>query len=92
MIYLILTSDSVIKSNLCRFAQNVTQWWKCAFIGEGIIDHGGGFRDTLSDISEELCPSEADSQLILPFFIPCANQVGFKFVYRIFTHIRHNQI
>jgi E3 ubiquitin-protein ligase HECTD3 len=40
-----------------RWSKDVDQWWECKFIGEGIIDQGGGFRDTLSDISEELCPN-----------------------------------
>ncbi|XP_044157622.1 E3 ubiquitin-protein ligase HECTD3 [Bufo gargarizans] len=50
------------------------QWWECKFIAEGIIDQGGGFRDSLSDISEELCPSSADSPMPLPFFVRTSNQ------------------
>ena len=43
--------------------------WECKFLAEGIIDQGGGFRDSLSDIADELCPSDCDSLLPLPFFI-----------------------
>ncbi|KAM9469270.1 E3 ubiquitin-protein ligase HECTD3-like isoform 2-T2 [Clarias gariepinus] len=50
------------------------QWWECKFIGEGIIDQGGGFRDSLSDMSEELCPSSAECPIPLPFFIRSSNQ------------------
>ncbi|KAM5148800.1 E3 ubiquitin-protein ligase HECTD3-like [Mantella aurantiaca] len=50
------------------------QWWECKFIAEGIIDQGGGFRDSLADISEELCPSSADSPVPLPFFVRTSNQ------------------
>jgi E3 ubiquitin-protein ligase HECTD3 len=56
----------------------VEQWWECKFIGEGIIDQGGGFRDSLSDIAEELCPNTSlDSPVPLPFFIRSPNQVFF---------------
>ncbi|CAF0837663.1 unnamed protein product [Brachionus calyciflorus] len=60
-----------------RWDKSVDQWWECKFIGEGIIDQGGGFRDSLSDISEELCPNNyADSSIPvpLPFFIRTPNQ------------------
>lgn len=56
------------------------QWWECKFYGEGIIDQGGGFRDTLSDIAEELCPNNlvdtifSCSPVPLPFFIRSPNQ------------------
>jgi len=51
------------------------QWWECKFIGEGIIDQGGGFRDSLSDIAEEMCPNtSSDSVVPLPFFIRTPNQ------------------
>lgn len=37
----------------------------------------GGFRDTISDISEELCPSTpADKPVPLPYFIRSPNQVN----------------
>ena len=42
---------------LKRWDKNVEQWWECKFYGEGIIDQGGGFRDSLSDMAEELCPN-----------------------------------
>lgn len=57
-----------------RVSSSIRQWWTCMFVGEGIIDQGGGFRDTISDIAEELCPSNPDSPLLLPFFIPSPNQ------------------
>ncbi|KAG8437018.1 hypothetical protein GDO86_007920 [Hymenochirus boettgeri] len=57
-----------------RWNTRYEQWWECKFIAEGIIDQGGGFRDSLADISEELCPSSADSPLPLPFFIRTSNQ------------------
>jgi hypothetical protein len=61
---------------LYRYDKSVDQWWECKFIGEGIIDQGGGFRDSLSDISEELCPnSSCDAPVPLPFFIRSPNQV-----------------
>jgi len=44
-------------------------------VGEGIIDQGGGFRDSLSDLAEELCPSSSDCLVPLPFFIRTPNQV-----------------
>ncbi|KGL74229.1 E3 ubiquitin-protein ligase HECTD3, partial [Tinamus guttatus] len=51
-----------------------TQWWECDFISEGIVDNGGGFRDSLSDVSEELCPSAGDVTVPLPFFVRTSNQ------------------
>lgn len=44
-------------------------------MSEGVIDQGGGFRDSLSDLSEELCPTTSDTALPLPFFIRSPNQV-----------------
>ena len=41
---------------------------------EGMIDQGGGFRDTLAEIAEELCPSNPDSEVALPLFIRSPNQ------------------
>lgn len=59
------------------------QWWECKFYGEGIIDQGGGFRDSLSDIAEELCPNTSvDLQVPLPFFIRTPNQVHNCFLFR----------
>ncbi|NXG44920.1 HECD3 ligase, partial [Psilopogon haemacephalus] len=64
-------NDSVIP---CRWPLSYTQWWECEFITEGIIDNGGGFRDSLSDVSEELCPSSGDVPVPLPFFVRTSNQ------------------
>ena len=50
------------------------QWWECKFVQEGIIDQGGGFRDSLSDIAEELTPSSPDEEVALPLFIRSPNQ------------------
>lgn len=57
-----------------RWAGSWSQWWECKFIQEGMIDQGGGFRDTLADIAEELCPSDPDSEVALPLFIRSPNQ------------------
>ncbi|KFP69342.1 E3 ubiquitin-protein ligase HECTD3, partial [Acanthisitta chloris] len=57
-----------------RWPLTYTQWWECDFITEGIIDNGGGFRDSLSDVSEELCPSSGDVPVPLPFFVRTSNQ------------------
>jgi len=57
-----------------RWPAHYEQWWECKFLAEGIIDQGGGFRDSLSDIADELCPSDCDSLLPLPFFIRSPNQ------------------
>ena len=59
----------------CRWPSRFHQWWECKFLGEGIIDQGGGFRDSLSDLAEELCPSSSDCPMPLPFFIRTPNQV-----------------
>ncbi|NXY75958.1 HECD3 ligase, partial [Glareola pratincola] len=58
----------------CRWPLSYSQWWECDFITEGIIDNGGGFRDSLSDVSEELCPSSGDVPVPLPFFVRTSNQ------------------
>lgn len=67
--------------NICwlipRWSSRYDQWWECKFLSEGIIDQGGGFRDSLSDIAEELCPTSAESSLPLSFFIRAPNQVVF---------------
>uniref|UniRef100_A0A8C9EIS6 E3 ubiquitin-protein ligase HECTD3 n=1 Tax=Pavo cristatus TaxID=9049 RepID=A0A8C9EIS6_PAVCR len=57
-----------------RWPQTHSQWWECDFTTEGIIDNGGGFRDCLTDISEELCPSSGDVPVPLPFFVRTSNQ------------------
>lgn len=58
-----------------RWSARYDQWWECKFIAEGIIDQGGGFRDSLADMSEELCPSSAECPMPLPFFCRTSNQV-----------------
>lgn len=57
-----------------RWAGHWSQWWECKFMQEGIIDQGGGFRDTISDISEELCPGDPDSAVALPLLVRSPNQ------------------
>lgn len=57
-----------------RWAGHWTQWWECKFLQEGVIDQGGGFRDSLSDIAEELCPPSLDCDVPLPLFIRSPNQ------------------
>ncbi|CAG5132434.1 unnamed protein product, partial [Candidula unifasciata] len=57
-----------------RWSTQNDQWWECKFLSEGIIDQGGGFRDSLSDIAEELCPSDPDAPMPLPFFVRTPNQ------------------
>ncbi|NXR97112.1 HECD3 ligase, partial [Hypocryptadius cinnamomeus] len=59
-----------------RWPLTHSQWWECDFITEGIIDNGGGFRDSLSDVSEELCPSSSDVPVPLPFFVRTSNQAN----------------
>ena len=50
------------------------QWWECNFVGEGVIDQGGGFRDTIAEMAEELTPSSSNSPMPLPHFIRSPNQ------------------
>ena len=57
-----------------RWSSRYSQWWECKFTDEGIIDQGGGFRDSLSDLAEELCPSSIDTLVPLPFFVRSPNQ------------------
>ncbi len=57
-----------------RWAGQMSQWWECKFIQEGLVDLGGGFRDSLVDMAEELCPSGTDSPVALPLFIRSPNQ------------------
>lgn len=59
-----------------RWPMRYEQWWECKFLSEGIIDQGGGFRDSLSDLAEELCPSNTEDPLPLPFFIRTPNHVS----------------
>eukprot|EP00042_Codosiga_hollandica_P044654 m.445005 g.445005 ORF g.445005 m.445005 type:complete len:994 (+) comp56842_c0_seq1:1277-4258(+) len=54
------------------WGKNVTRWWEVQFIGEGIIDQGGGFRESLTELAEELCPPQS-AALIVPLFIPTPN-------------------
>ena len=57
-----------------RWAGHWSQWWECKFTQEGIIDQGGGFRDTLADMAEELCPSDPECEVALPLFVGSPNQ------------------
>lgn len=56
-----------------RWPPRYEQWWECKFLCEGIIDQGGGFRDSLSDLAEELCPSSPSDPVPLPFFVRTPN-------------------
>uniref|UniRef100_A0AAR2ISS3 HECT domain containing 3 n=1 Tax=Pygocentrus nattereri TaxID=42514 RepID=A0AAR2ISS3_PYGNA len=67
-------SDKYEKTLDYRWPVRHDQWWECKFIAEGIIDQGGGFRDSLADMSEELCPSSAECAMPLPFFTRTSNQ------------------
>ncbi|XP_020623627.1 uncharacterized protein LOC110061133 [Orbicella faveolata] len=49
------------------------QWWEVKFVGEGIIDQGGGFRDSLAELADELCPPEERIPEILPYLIRTPN-------------------
>ncbi|XP_046857635.1 uncharacterized protein LOC124451045 [Xenia sp. Carnegie-2017] len=50
------------------------QWWEVKFVGEGIIDQGGGFRDSLSEVSDELCPpAELNTNKTLPLLVKTVN-------------------
>uniref|UniRef100_A0A8C2WIG5 HECT domain containing 3 n=1 Tax=Cyclopterus lumpus TaxID=8103 RepID=A0A8C2WIG5_CYCLU len=67
-------SDKFEKTLDYRWPARYDQWWECKFIAEGIIDQGGGFRDSLADMSEELCPSSAECPMPLSFFSRTSNQ------------------
>ncbi|XP_059419640.1 E3 ubiquitin-protein ligase HECTD3-like isoform X2 [Carassius carassius] len=67
-------SDKYEKTLDYRWPARYDQWWECKFIAEGIIDQGGGFRDSLADMSEELCPSSSECPMPLPFFTRTSNQ------------------
>ncbi|KFO64542.1 E3 ubiquitin-protein ligase HECTD3, partial [Corvus brachyrhynchos] len=78
-----LCQVSVTSAGMCmglllphRWPLTYSQWWECDFVTEGIIDNGGGFRDSLSDVSEELCPSSGDVPVPLPFFVRTSNQAN----------------
>lgn len=43
-------------------------WWKVEFLGEGVQDCGGGFRESVSDIASDLMSART------PLFIPSPNQ------------------
>jgi E3 ubiquitin-protein ligase HECTD3 len=43
-------------------------WWKIEFVGEGVQDCGGGFRESVSDIASDLMSART------PLFIPSPNQ------------------
>lgn len=58
-----------------RWPVRYDQWWECKFLSEGIVDQGGGFRDSLADVAEELCPSSTDAPLPLSFFVRSPNQL-----------------
>lgn len=70
------------------------QWWEVKFVGEGIIDQGGGFRDSLAEISDELCPVDDDIPEILPYFIKTPNHKVYilMFEFFIFVWIRPNLV
>ena len=44
-------------------------WLWCCFV------LGGGFRDSIADMAEELCPSSVEAPIPVPFFIRSPNQV-----------------
>lgn len=69
------SKSTVFPLGSSRWPARYDQWWECKFIAEGIIDQGGGFRDSLADMSEELCPSSAECSMPLPFFCRTSNQV-----------------
>ncbi|KAK3091187.1 hypothetical protein FSP39_017814 [Pinctada imbricata] len=58
-----------------RWSSRYDQWWECKFMSEGVIDQGGGFRDSLSDVADELCPTTTEGPVPLPFFIRAPNQL-----------------
>ncbi|KAK3256506.1 hypothetical protein CYMTET_34364 [Cymbomonas tetramitiformis] len=50
--------------------KNPRQWWRVSFANEGVVDAGGAFRESLSQLSEELM-SPASS-----LFTPVANRAA----------------
>ena len=57
-----------------RWTSHSPQWWECKYLQEGVIDQGGGFRDSLAEMAEELCPPSLDADINLPLFIRSPNQ------------------
>lgn len=57
-----------------RWAGQWNQWWECKFVQEGVIDQGGAFRDSISDLADELCPSDPSSEVALSLFVRSPNQ------------------
>ena len=70
------------------YCTSAAQWWECQFVGEGIIDQvvrtgtdvdsahatqGGGFRECVTEMAEELCPG-VDQVAELPYFLPTPNR------------------
>lgn len=76
MIYKLFMLDLLVFLSVNRWPPRYEQWWECKFLCEGIIDQGGGFRDSLSDLAEELCPSSPSDPVPLPFFVRTPNHVG----------------
>lgn len=56
-----------------RFPRSWLQWWEFKFIGEGVIDQGGPFRDVLCDLTDELCPLDPNLRPTLPHFLRIEN-------------------
>lgn len=52
-----------------RWKSSENQWWSCDFTLEGMNDAGGGQRECLSDMAEELCPSDPYCPVPVPFFL-----------------------
>lgn len=57
-----------------RWAGHWPQWWECKYLHEGVIDQGGGFRDSLAEMADELCPVSPTDDVPLPFFVRSPNQ------------------
>lgn len=68
-------------NSLFRWPGHCSQWWECKFVSEGIIDQGGGFRDSLCDLAEELCPSDPHAPVPLTLFVRAPNQVVIRQIY-----------
>ena len=59
-----------------RFNDKCGQWWEVNYVGEGIIDQGGGFRDLLAEISDELCPCDPNFLPVTPLFVRSPNNIA----------------
>ena len=59
-----------------RFNNKCGQWWEVNYVGEGIIDQGGGFRDLLAEISDELCPCDPNFLPVTPLFVRSPNNIA----------------